>query len=129
MKATTLYAIAALTLGGVACSETANSAEEAAQNTEISSAPQSSEESGSGFNLNLPGSMDDSADTGGLNLNLGGASEDDGLLVGTDSLGTGELVTDVPDIDLPGETDALGAVLEEQNTEETGDGLIRLEPK
>ena len=129
MKATTLYAIAALALSGVACSETANSVEDAAQNTEISSAPQSSEDSGSGLNLNLPSSMDNSADTGGLNLNLGGASQDDGLLIGSESLGSGELVTDVPDIELPSETEGLDAILAEPETANSDDGIIRLDPK
>lgn len=138
MKATTLYAIAVLTLGGVACSETANSTQEAGQSTDVSSAPQSSEdasapqsseESSSGFNLNLPSSMDDSAETSGLNLNLGDSSEDEGLLVGKDSLGNGELVTEIPDINLPDETGALGTEPEEQAAEDDDDGLIHITPK
>ena len=131
MKATTIFAITALTLGGVACSEAADSAE-GTETAEIVSAPQTGDEPQGTFNLSLPDSVDDGNDTGGFNLSLGDEGADDGLLVGTDSLSSGDLGTDVPDVAIPNSDDDLNIGLEDAPaTESTAedDGIIRIDPK
>lgn len=100
MKLFTGLTLGSVLIAGSACSEPAspNAAQSAETTSETTQSVQLAEPEGT-FNLSLPGSLDESAPSGGLNLSFGEPSNNNNLLTGQEGFGEADFGT-LPEIDI-----------------------------
>ena len=96
MKNLTAFAILSVGLMGVGCSNADEPQAEISDNATVQTVSADENDTGSQFNLSLPGLESGGSDTaGGYNLNLGtGSSQDSDLMIGTGGFGGGDFGDD-----------------------------------
>lgn len=116
MKLATGFAIASLAFAGAACSEPSPPSTDVAKAEIDPPATTALPETDSGFNLSLPGSVNEDTSQNGLNLSFGESQNDDLIIGGNFGGGNFE---DSPALDL-------GIEIDPASDESSADDIIRL---